>query len=394
MSAPSGSAASARLLLALTALYAQRSNHGAEQRQQFTVLALGLIDRAGAAACAAAAARLRGHPDAPAAVMERLGIAADVASMDIAGNRDSVDRSDAAGNADGVAGDAAAADPVGGDAGDEDGGHGDGGHGDEAEAGDGTLRNAPGPQRGGDHPCAHGPDPGSGEGTRGPLTREFGEAFFAAPPAGRRAMLEAMAAAGAAAPDPGRLQVRIDVNPWRDRTGAFARDFARLIDAPGSLAERILGDPFGEPLVVAARATGMPLAILQRILVLVSPAMHPVERVWALSELYHTVDAGGASELLAVWRAAAREHGGSARESASESASDAANETESESSGHVADESAGETADDPTGDPAGGTTAVANLRARLRALGARIDGRAVTPRSAPGNAGRHDPPSR
>ena len=382
---PSGAGASARLLLALTALYVQRSNHGAEEQQQFTVLALGLIERAGPAACAAAAVRLRGHPDAPAAVIERLAQAGRPAT----------------------AGDAEDGGPD--DGGPEDRGPEDG----EARASAARLEAAaarPG--------CETGPQEGCRDGGAGRerVTPEFGEAFFAASPAARRAMLSAVGAGGiAAAPteEGGHFHGRIDVSPWRGRTGAFARDFERLIDAPASLSERILNDPSGEPLVVAARAAGLPLGLLQRILVLVSPAMHPVERVWDLSELYHAIDAGTARSLLAVWRTAAEPAAGQAADPqpigqpADEAASGTASETASETASAAASGSAGDPADGAggprTSDRAadevtgreGEMLAATNLRARLRALNARIDARkVVTARPGPGNAGRRDPLSR
>jgi hypothetical protein len=132
-----------------------------------------------------------------------------------------------------------------------------------------------------------------------------------------------------------RFHVRIDTAPWQGRTGAFARDLARLIDSPKSLCDRILNDPSGEPLVVAARATGMPVAVLQRILLLVCPAAnHSVQRVYELTELYHGLDGGTAHALLAAWRDAAKPDGD---------------------------------ATPPPGTP------VTNLRARLGALNARIE---------------------
>jgi hypothetical protein len=126
-------------------------------------------------------------------------------------------------------------------------------------------------------------------------------------------MLSEVAATGAGDAAPGngrRFHMRIDTAPWQGRTGAFARDFAQMIDAPKSLCERILNDPFGEPLVVAARATGMPVALLQRILLLVCPATnHSVQRVYELTELYHGLDPSPARALLSVWRDAASSDG-------------------------------------------------------------------------------------
>ena len=69
---PSGEMA-ARLLLALTALYVQRPTHTAEEQQQYSELALGLVDKVEAATHRAVADMLRRHPDAPAEVAARLG---------------------------------------------------------------------------------------------------------------------------------------------------------------------------------------------------------------------------------------------------------------------------------------------------------------------------------
>jgi hypothetical protein len=56
-------------------------------------------------------------------------------------------------------------------------------------------------------------------------------------------------------------------------------------------------------MVVAAKAAGMPIAILQRILLLVHPAAdHSVERVYDLTELYHDLDERTARDLLVQWR--------------------------------------------------------------------------------------------
>src|SRR6266478_5661427 len=68
-----GADMTARLLLALTALYVQRPTHTAEEQQQYIELALRLIDKVEAAARAAVARILQRHPDAPAEVVVRLG---------------------------------------------------------------------------------------------------------------------------------------------------------------------------------------------------------------------------------------------------------------------------------------------------------------------------------
>jgi hypothetical protein len=374
-----GADVTSRLLLALTALYVQRSNHTAEEQQQYTELALGLIDKAGPATRAGIAARLRGHPDVPEAVMDRLysadsmetdSIQVDFVDADFADGEFLEDGGDA--DAEGPSSQnvhTPAGPPAGGDplpaiaalaAPDEE----------PAGAHAVAPQEAPMELTGSALPeptltsAATGLDaPGSDAPAL--LTAEFGEAFFAAASAERVRMLEEIARAGAVEAAPGngrRFHVRIDNAPWHGRTGAFLRDFARLLDSPESLCERILNDPSGEPMVVAARASGMPLAMLQRILLLVSPqAYHSVQRVYELTELYNGLDRGTARALLAAWRTTVGDGG------VSGDAPDTPSDTE---------------------------TAPANLRARFSALNDRLQKQAVTSRPAPGNAGRRDPPSR
>jgi len=68
-----GAEMTARLLLALTALYIQRPTHTGEEQQQYIELALRLTDKVEAATRTAVARILHRHPNAPAEVVERLG---------------------------------------------------------------------------------------------------------------------------------------------------------------------------------------------------------------------------------------------------------------------------------------------------------------------------------
>src|SRR5262249_16129411 len=86
----------------------------------------------------------------------------------------------------------------------------------------------------------------------------------------------------------------------------FTHAFRLLIDIPQNLCARILNDPSGGPMVVAAKAAGMPIGILQRLLLLASPGVsHSVQPVHELTELYHGLDANVPHALLAKWRAQA-----------------------------------------------------------------------------------------
>jgi len=224
----------ARLLLALTALYVQRPTHTAEEQQQYIELALRLIDKVEAATRTAAAGILQRHPDAPVEVVARLG-----------GRQPPRD---------------------------------DAPEGEPHSARDGA----------------------------------FGEAFFAASPAERRRLLSLMPRGCGddvqpAPEDSERSYGKVDAAALQGRVCEFTREFERLIDMPQSLCERILNDPSGEPMVVAAKAAGMPIAILQRILLLVSAsASYSVQRVYDLTDLYHGLDCRAARNLLAQWRTQAK----------------------------------------------------------------------------------------
>jgi len=262
-----GADMTARLLLALTALYVQRPTHTAEEQQQYIELALRLIDKVDAATRTAVAGILQRHPDAPAEVFGRLG-----------GMQSSPDDNP------------------------EDDTH-------SAREQHYTRR-----QHLADGERAPMPAPSDAAPEIQQLTlatSEIGEAFFAASPTERRRLLSLIAPVGGdqvqAAPEGGeRIYGGLDAAALRGRIGEFTREFERLVDIPKSLCERILNDPSGEPMVVAAKAAGVPIAILQRILLLINPAVsYSVQRVYDLTDLYHGLDRGAARDLLALWRAQA-----------------------------------------------------------------------------------------
>jgi hypothetical protein len=144
------------------------------------------------------------------------------------------------------------------------------------------------------------------------------------------------------------------------RIGEFTCEFEELVDIPRSLCERILDDLSGEPMVVAAKAAGMPIAILQRILLLDDPAAsHSVERVYDLTELYHDLAGRTARDLLVQWRTQA-------------AASDSLPEIKA-------------LARDGSADAA---ISVASLRSRFGALTERVRNQAFNVRCDRGNVGR------
>ncbi|MFL9826009.1 DUF2336 domain-containing protein [Rhodoplanes sp. SY1] len=134
--------------------------------------------------------------------------------------------------------------------------------------------------------------------------------FFNADTDGRRGLLDALDRAGPLAagawPTPGEeVARRLETSVLGGRPGDFVRELERALGVSRTLAERIVNDLGGEPLVVAARALAVPAPVLQRILLFVNPAIgHSVRRVYALSALYQEVSLAAALRLVAAWREA------------------------------------------------------------------------------------------
>jgi hypothetical protein len=306
----------ARLLLALTALYVERATHTEEEKRQYAELAQRLIDVVDETTRAAVAGILRDHPTAPIEIST-------LPSHDAS----------------------------------------------PAEAKPPTVRNAP----------VSAPATASNRKPAVPAAplapAEWDEAFFAASAAERRNLLVRIAEkCEGPHPSPTRDMAhrdmakadyeRLDAAALQGQIGEFIRQFERLLDLPRGLCERIVNDPSGEPMVVAAMAAHIPIAVLQRILLLVNPAVgRSVERVFDLTNLFYELDRGAAIRLMSLWRERARR----AQAASPPAAASSAAERERP--------------------PAG-------LRARFGALSERIADRSVTSRSDRENAVRRDLRSR
>jgi hypothetical protein len=89
-------------------------------------------------------------------------------------------------------------------------------------------------------------------------------------------------------------------------SAALSRDrakFANLLEQTLRLtrekAERIVSDPSGEPLLVAAKAVGMPPIVLQRVLMFIDPAIgESVQRVFELAALYERMHMQAALRII------------------------------------------------------------------------------------------------
>jgi hypothetical protein len=313
----------------------ERPTHTPQEQQQYAELALRLIGKVDHATRTAAAGILRRHPDAPAEILERLG------------GRPTPSHADEA-------------QPMG-----------------EAPA-PAALEGASGTAASSAVPLNAPVVPMAAQRMLAPSA--FGEAFFASPAAERRRLLTLIPADAndqdaAIAPEGSEHSYgALDVAAMQGRIGEFTREFERLLAMPKSLCERILNDRSGEPMVIVAKAAGMPISVLQRILLLVNPAVsHSVQRVYDLTDIYHGLDRGVAQTLVALWRAEAKPNG--------QAAQTPADAGDRKSTG-LRDMS------------------VAGLRSRFGALTERIagqggpGGQGVNARPAPGNAARRDLRSR
>lgn len=134
------------------------------------------------------------------------------------------------------------------------------------------------------------------------------ELFFAANSEERRLILTNLnATADMPAHRPARasdeLIRRLEQAALQRNTGEFGRMLERTLGIEWKLAERIVHDPSGEPVVVAARALGMTGAVLQRILLFLNPTVgQSVERVYDLARLYDDLTPTAAERMLAIWR--------------------------------------------------------------------------------------------
>ena len=88
----------------------------------------------------------------------------------------------------------------------------------------------------------------------------------------------------------------------RDRAG-FTKVLESALGLTHEQATRIVTDPSGEPLLIAAKALAMPSVTLQRILIFIDPAIgESVQRVFDLASLYERVSADASHKIIASLR--------------------------------------------------------------------------------------------
>ncbi len=232
------------LLRVITDLYVQKPAHTAEEETQYVELALGLIGAVDAQTRAAVAARLGGYAKAPQIVLQRLAVSS---------------------------AEPPAAQPT-------------------------APLSMPLPARSAAPPAPSAP------------SHELIELFFTAGAEERRLILINLDVVAEPAP---RRQVppaeavirRLESTALQRNLTEFARMLERGLSVGRELATRIVHDPSGEGIVVAAKALGMQADVLQRILLFLNPAIgQSVERVFELAQLYDDITWSAADRMVAIWR--------------------------------------------------------------------------------------------
>jgi hypothetical protein len=258
------------LLRVLTDLYVLGENHSREEEQQYVELALRLLPVVDVATRAAVASKLAAYPGAPTPIVAYL--AGDVPR--VAGpvrRHPAPSREQRAGSAPAAAATEAT-----------------------------RILTAPSPD-------GNAPRVGAGAGVA--ASADLGESFLQAAPAERLRMLAELEAKPSAEPasdapaQDAELVRRLERAALQRNDRAFARELQLALLLPRETALRIAHDPSGEPLVVVALAIAMPVAVLQRIVLFLNPAIgNSVERVFALSRLYEQLSARAALPIVASWR--------------------------------------------------------------------------------------------
>lgn len=265
------------LLRVLTDLYLQKPVHTLEDERYYTELTLRLVGSTDTAARAGVAARLAPYPAAPRAVILRLA-------------RDVID----------------VAEPI--------------------------LRQSPGltPTDLEEIACecgeAHasviarrsGPSMAQAPASPGAVfdrppneAAELTELFFAADANERRLILANLDYTGTAAASLPTMRAkeivgRLETSALTHHAEAFAREIELAFGVSSALAKRIARDELGEPIVVVGKALGAPRAVLERILLFVSPRIgQSVRLVYELATHYDEISTEAALCMVAIWQNAA-----------------------------------------------------------------------------------------
>jgi uncharacterized protein (DUF2336 family) len=153
---------------------------------------------------------------------------------------------------------------------------------------------------------AHGADPFA---RNSAAASELSELFFAANSAERRLILLNLDFARLppgkpiAAQSASEAVRRLEAAALAHNVETFVRELARALAISPDQARRLSQDQSGEPLVIAARALGMPADALQRILLCLNPVIgQSVQRVYELADLYEELAPDAALRMVAIWQ--------------------------------------------------------------------------------------------
>jgi uncharacterized protein (DUF2336 family) len=132
------------------------------------------------------------------------------------------------------------------------------------------------------------------------------ELFFSAEPTERRILLTSLGSVESETPQsvqPVETNRALEAAALgRDRAG-FTKLLENALSLTHDQAARIVADPSGEPLLIAAKALAMPSVALQRILMFIDPAIgESVQRVFDLAGLYERLSADAAHKIIASLR--------------------------------------------------------------------------------------------
>lgn len=261
------------LLRVLTDLYVQKDLHTSEEEHHYVALAQRLIETVDEATRTQVVVRLSAYPNPPQALRPYLGLAASLPNAD---------------DAPGIASDLAPRTEL------DDGL-------DDADLFE-PLIEVPATEASIDagHPLPAAP---------AVTADELTELFFTAEPHERRLVLIHLDAVAATDPKPvsGDAEIvrRLETMALRHDRAGFAHEVTGALKLAPAMAQRIVDDITGEPLLVIARVLRMPAAVLQRVLLFLNPRVgHSVQRVYELAALYDEISGPAAHHLLWIWREA------------------------------------------------------------------------------------------
>ncbi len=135
----------------------------------------------------------------------------------------------------------------------------------------------------------------------------LGDMFLAAAPPERRLILRHLEGTGEPSLFPTTAQSesirRLELAALQRKPAEFIRTLERTLGISAQHAQRIVMDEGGEPLLVAAKALGMPADVVLRILLFLNPVIgQSVTRVFDLARLYDVMPREAALRLVASLR--------------------------------------------------------------------------------------------